>query len=79
MNESWNKLGVYRMDMVVEQDTLFTLQMDSCSFDQRVCAKFPLRFYNFYLVFSFQVCYNTPEINSISNLFKKGEPIHEKI
>ena len=34
MNESWNKLGVYRMDMVVEQDTLFTLQMDSCSFDQ---------------------------------------------
>lgn len=34
MNDSWNKLGVYRMDMVVEQDTLFALQMDSCSFDQ---------------------------------------------
>lgn len=34
MNDSWNKLGIYRMGLIVGKDTLFTLQMDSCAFDQ---------------------------------------------
>lgn len=34
MNDSWNKLGVYRMTLVAGRDTLFDLRMDSCSFDQ---------------------------------------------
>lgn len=34
MNDSWNKLGIYRMGLIAGKDTLFTLQMDSCAFDQ---------------------------------------------
>ena len=34
MNDSWNKLGVYKMSLRVEDDTLFSLNMDSCSFEQ---------------------------------------------
>ena len=34
MNDSWNKLGVYQMTLVADRDTLFDLQMDSCSFEQ---------------------------------------------
>jgi len=34
MNDSWNKLGIYRMTLVAGQDTVFTFQMDSCAFDQ---------------------------------------------
>lgn len=34
MNDSWNKLGIYRMNLVAGQDTLFSFQMDSCAFDQ---------------------------------------------
>lgn len=34
MNDSWNKLGIYRLGLVAGKDTLFTMQMDSCSFDQ---------------------------------------------
>lgn len=34
MNDSWNKLGVYRIVLRTGQDTLFYMQADSCSFDQ---------------------------------------------
>ena len=34
MEDSWNKLGVYRMTLVADSDTLFELSMDSCSFEQ---------------------------------------------
>lgn len=34
MNDSWNKLGIYRLGVVAGKDTLFAMQMDSCSFDQ---------------------------------------------
>lgn len=34
MNDSWNKLGVYRLSLCVGKDTLYRLSMDSCSFDQ---------------------------------------------
>ncbi len=34
MEGSWNKLGVYQIKLVADRDTLFTLQMDSCSFEQ---------------------------------------------
>lgn len=34
MNDSWNKLGVYRLDLSVKEDTLYRLKMDSCSFAQ---------------------------------------------
>lgn len=34
MNDSWNKLGVYRLDLSVKGDTLYRLKMDSCSFSQ---------------------------------------------
>ncbi len=34
MNDSWNRLGVYRLDVMAGQDTLFRMQMDSCAFEQ---------------------------------------------
>lgn len=34
MNDSWNKLGVYRMEVVAGQDTLFRMKLDSCGFEQ---------------------------------------------
>lgn len=34
MNDSWNKLGIYNMVMIAAKDTVFSLQMDSCAFDQ---------------------------------------------
>lgn len=34
MNDSWNKLGVYRMNLTAGKDTLFQFCIDSCSFDQ---------------------------------------------
>lgn len=34
MNDSWNKLGIYRMSLVAGTDTLFSLGVDSCSFGQ---------------------------------------------
>ncbi|MDE5611810.1 MAG: M23 family metallopeptidase [Odoribacter sp.] len=34
MDGSWNRLGVYRMTLTVDGDTLWDLKMDSCSFDQ---------------------------------------------
>ncbi len=34
MENSWNKLGVYVLDVVVGMDTLYHLSMDSCSFLQ---------------------------------------------
>ncbi len=34
MENSWNKLGVYTLDLVVGGDTLYHLSMDSCSFFQ---------------------------------------------
>lgn len=34
MEDSWNKLGVYTLDVVVDADTLYRLSMDSCSFFQ---------------------------------------------
>lgn len=34
MEDSWNKLGVYTLDVVAGRDTLYHLSMDSCSFFQ---------------------------------------------
>lgn len=34
MDDSWNRLGVYRMTLTADGDTLWNLKMDSCSFDQ---------------------------------------------
>lgn len=34
MNESANKLGVYKIDMAAGEKTLFQMKMDTCSFDQ---------------------------------------------
>ncbi len=34
MNDSWNKLGVYRLTLTVGQDTLYHLSADSCAFHQ---------------------------------------------
>lgn len=34
MEDSWNKLGLYTLDVVVGTDTLYHLSMDSCSFFQ---------------------------------------------
>ena len=34
MNDSWNKLGIYRLELEAGKDTLFAMQVDSCSFDQ---------------------------------------------
>lgn len=34
MEDSWNKLGVYRMSLMAGQDTIFSLNMDTCSFEQ---------------------------------------------
>lgn len=34
MNDSGNKLGVYKMDLTVAGDTLFRLKMDSCDFGE---------------------------------------------
>lgn len=34
MEDSWNKLGVYTLDVITGADTLYRLSMDSCSFFQ---------------------------------------------
>lgn len=34
MNDSWNKLGIYKMSLLAAKDTLFQMQVDSCSFAQ---------------------------------------------
>lgn len=34
MNDSWNKLGIYALNMIVGTDTLFRMKVDSCSFEQ---------------------------------------------
>ena len=35
MNGSWNKLGVYRLTVEAGEDTLYSLKMDSCAFDDK--------------------------------------------
>lgn len=34
MEDSWNKLGIYDLKLVVRGDTVFEMKVDSCSFDQ---------------------------------------------
>lgn len=34
MNDSGNKLGVYKLDVVAAKDTVFRMKMDSCAFEQ---------------------------------------------
>ena len=34
MNDSWNKLGIYKMQLFTSRDTLFSMSVDTCTFGQ---------------------------------------------
>lgn len=38
MNDSWNKLGVYRINAVADGKTFFHMTVDTCLFDRNVCV-----------------------------------------
>ncbi len=45
MNDSWNKLGVYRINAVADGKTFFRMTMDTCLFDRNVCVNVLKDFY----------------------------------